>query len=737
VEQVAQEGLLVLSETDYRVLKGHVVFLAPFLTGAYTVDEIVDRLQGEIPAAELYYTLMQLEQHGYLVEGESTLPDREAAYWDSLAAETNLAEERLNGARVGVTTSGAVSAEPLIAVFDTLHVQIGEKPDLEIVITDDYLNDSLEVFNREQVQQRRPYLLVKPVGTITWLGPLVIPGKTGCWACLAQRLHLNRPALTFLRQRDGTAGSVQLPIASLHSTECTTLQLAATEVAKWIVLGKNDTLEGKLVAFDTRTLESRSHVLTHRPQCPHCGNPPESRDYTPTPPELVSRKKGFTEDGGHRFVPPDVTNRDYTHHISPITGVVRRLERLSDADNHLVFSYTAGYNPASLFEDYELVRKNLRNLSGGKGRTDVQARASGLCEALERHCGIYQGDEATHISTYRALFPEAIHPNECMSFSERQYRDRETLNEEAVTVAQRIPEPFDEDAEIEWAPAWSLTEKTFKYLPMAYCYYGYPPDKSAYCRADSNGNAAGNTLEEAILQGFMELVERDGVALWWYNRYRVPGVDLAGFDEPYFEELKAYYQSIDRSLWVLDVTTDLEIPAFVAVSRRKDRLREDILFGFGAHFDARMGVLRALTEMNQILPGVLDTRDDDQGRPIHPDHLAVEWWMKATLDNQPYLLPRKDTPSRTSADYPRCWSDDLLEDVNTCQEIIEQKGMEMLVLDQTRPDIGLPVVKVLVPGLRHYWPRFGPGRLYDVPVQLCVLREPLQEQQLNPFPIFF
>ena len=44
--------------------------------------------------------------------------------------------------------------------------------------------------------------------------------------------------------------------------------------------------------------------------------------------------------------------------------------------------------------------------------------------------------------------------------------------------------------------------------------------------------------------------------------------------------------------------------------------------------------------------------------------------------------------------------------------------MEMLVLDQTREEIGLPVVKVIVPGLRHFWARFAPGRLYDVPARL-------------------
>ena len=62
--------------------------------------------------------------------------------------------------------------------------------------------------------------------------------------------------------------------------------------------------------------------------------------------------------------------------------------------------------------------------------------------------------------------------------------------------------------------------------------------------------------------------------------------------------------------------------------------------------------------------------------------------------------------------------------------------MELLVLDQTRPDIGLRVAKVIVPGLRHLWKRLGSGRLYDVPSQMGWFSEPLTENQLNPFPMW-
>ena len=62
--------------------------------------------------------------------------------------------------------------------------------------------------------------------------------------------------------------------------------------------------------------------------------------------------------------------------------------------------------------------------------------------------------------------------------------------------------------------------------------------------------------------------------------------------------------------------------------------------------------------------------------------------------------------------------------------------MEVLVLNQTRPDIELPAVKVIVPGLRHFWARFGPGRLYDTPVDMGWLPKALDESELNPIPLF-
>lgn len=140
-------------------------------------------------------------------------------------------------------------------------------------------------------------------------------------------------------------------------------------------------------------------------------------------------------------------------------------------------------------------------------------------------------------------------------------------------------------------------------LPTAFLYYNHPskgPHPSLMCC--SNGAASGNTLEEAILQGFFELVERDSVALWWYNRVHKPGVDLDSFQEPYFKEMEDYYRSMNREYWLLDITSDFGIPSFAALSRRTDQEAEEIMYGFGCHFDPVLAALRALAEMSQVLP---------------------------------------------------------------------------------------------------------------------------------------
>ena len=246
--------------------------------------------------------------------------------------------------------------------------------------------------------------------------------------------------------------------------------------------------------------------------------------------------------------------------------------------------------------------------------------------------------------------------------------------------------------------------------------------------------AAGNTLEEAILQGFFELAERDAFAIWWYNRLQRPGVDLDSFGDEYLASAPEYYSQYNREMWVLDLTGDLGIPAFVALSRRNDGAAEDIIYGAGAHTDPRIAALRAVCELNQCLTWV-PRPDNTQTRYGVDDPMCLWWWKNGKLADHPHLAPAGDAGLRRSSDYPVPETEDMKEDVEWCRGLVEAKGMEFMVLDQTRPDIGMPVARVIVPGLRHFWERFAPGRLYDVPVEMGWRDSPAGETELNPVPV--
>jgi ribosomal protein S12 methylthiotransferase accessory factor len=311
---------------------------------------------------------------------------------------------------------------------------------------------------------------------------------------------------------------------------------------------------------------------------------------------------------------------------------------------------------------------------------------------------------------------EAFLANDVQHFSEAQFASR---NDPEADGSHPVSDPIDTTKEIEWTPVWSLRDQRFKYFPTGLLYFFYED-----FHTDSNGCAAGNTREEAIVQGFLELVERDAYAIWWYNRLQRPEVDLSEFDDAYIRDIKSQFADHGRKTWVLDITSDLGVPTYVAIMHWMQDGKEHIEFGSGAHFDRRIALLRSLTELSQFL-------SIGEGG-LRGDRSTLDGTTPLKLENYPFLQPTKNAgaPPPLGMNVPL---DSVKEQVEACVEVARRGGYDFLVLDQTRPDVEVPVVRVLVPGLRSFYKRFGPGRLYDVPVKMGLLDKPLREDELTPF----
>jgi bacteriocin biosynthesis cyclodehydratase domain-containing protein len=738
IELVPGEAVYLVSERGHQVIEGELVErVVPLLDGKHDVDDILDQLE-DLPPERVLYLIERLVRMKAVVWAGDERPEREAAFWDLAGVTAEEVDDRLATRSVALAVAGEVDPAPVLEALAAVGVRarVGEPEsdgDLPVVVTDNYLNPDLARHNDAALRSGRAWLLAKPIGTTLWVGPVFKPAaEAGCWACIAYRLTGHRQVDEYLRERGEHHGPLRVPLADLGITREMGARLVALEAVKHLA-GLGTPQENGVLTFDTINLATERHQLHRRPQCPSCGDPALTAARMSAPVHLASRTKVYVGDGGHRAKNPDQVLQRYSSLISPVTGVVRELRPFNTGID-FVKGFYAGHNFARRMPHLHMLRKGLRSMAAGKGTTDAQAKASAICEAIERYSGLFGGDEPRHTATLAELGDAAIAPNAIQRYSEHQYATRKEWNAAQRSTFQIVCDPLPADEAIEWSPVWSLTREQVRYVATSQLFFTYPmPAGKLYAWACSNGNAAGASVEDAILQGFLELVERDSVALWWYNRVPRPAYDLDSFREPWFDEFREVYAGLNREVWVLDITADLGIPAAAAISRRTDKPAEDVLIGLGAHLDARIAVQRALSELNQFLPAVLNVGPG--GGYAYPEAVQQEWWRTARVADLPYLAPAP-LPPTGAADRPDLSSADLREDVLTARRLVESRGMELLVQDQTRPDLELPVVKVIVPGLRHFWARFGSGRLYDVPVELGWRETPLTESELNPIPMF-
>jgi oxazoline/thiazoline synthase len=686
-----------------------------------SVAVLVRELEPRFPSDKIREALKRLLDRRYILPASRSSDGAVAAYWASLGLAPETAVRNLRQCPVRIQSIDVQGASELGAALSGLGVRVVKRsPALSVMLVGDYLEGRLAELNRQHLADKTPWLLVQPSGIFPLVGPVLRPGKGACWTCLADRMRRNREIKALLER-----GHVRRVAASplvRQGVGQSGIQLAAFEIAKAIATEFRTDLNDHIISLDLLGSAIVRHYVAPRPQCPSCGRK-KLRDprRAPVPPELGAGGKLVMTSGGYRSVMPGATVARFRKHVSPLTGVVSRLERI-DAELPLNTNFYATHNFSAPARSIDELRRGLSGGSFGKGSTAEQGEASALMEAIERYSGIYQGDEIRMTRRFTDFAPgEAIAPNDVLLFSDAQYRgERPPVNDLHETPP--TPAPFDPSAKIEWSPVWSARDQCFKYLPTSLLYFFYRGPREFH--TDSNGCAAGNTLAEAVVQGFLELVERDAYAIWWYNRLQRAQIDLRQLDDPFVRDLQAKLTAAGRRLWVLDVTSDLGIPTFVAILHWMQNGQENIEFGSGAHFDSRIALLRALTELNQFLSigfmggGTGEKPSLDGSTPLR-------------LEDHAYLTP-SNGPALQPAFGSKFGSLDTGEQVNACVRLAEREGLDFLVLDQTRPDIDVPVVRVIVPGLRHFYRRFGPGRLYDVPVKLGLRDRPLPEPELNP-----
>ncbi len=334
----------------------------------------------------------------------------------------------------------------------------------------------------------------------------------------------------------------------------------------------------------------------------------------------------------------------------------------------------------------QAVRPNSRSLSvsQGKGATVAAARVSAAMEAIEFH----RAENMTPVVHLASLV---------------ELRGRGAPLVPVELLARREGSRFNEDLRIPWIPARGLISGREKLVPLEMvdmdmtvprpyttgCFYG-----------GSNGLASGNCPEEAVLHGLCEVIERDANALWWHRPQEYPDptrLDLETVDDPELVALVERFADSGVGLYVWNMTSDLGVAAFAAtaIDGAMGVFRKvPVVGGHGCHPDRHIALRRAVTEVAQArLTAICASRDDISRASMEKgtDGAAVTG-LRRHLENEPRPVDFTAVPS--------CVNSLVEEDLALVLGAITEAGLpEPVMVDLTDPEIPIPVVKVIAPGL--------------------------------------
>ncbi|KZR74880.1 YcaO-like family protein [Prochlorococcus marinus] len=447
-------------------------------------------------------------------------------------------------------------------------------------------------------------------------------------------------------------------------------------------------------------------------------------------------------DGGRRIKSTAKTREQIKPFVDDVTGILEKLQLTSI--NKLIYTYDG----SKVFGRKTRAMKQTGNTSratgfpvsaSGKGRTAYQSQVSCIAEALERYSANYS---ILKVPERKLSYIEnkncCIHPNKIMQYSESQYRNRDEINASSIGLIHTVPKVFNENDPILWTPLINLIRPSeSKFFPTSILGFNYQknmqPGTTICC---SNGLSSGNTIAEALIQGIYEVIERDSCAIWWYNKLTLKAAREPKILEDYLGNIKVEMKKLERTFQLLWLPTDFPVAVVASISHRMNG--KYICLGLGCHANYAIAVSRAVTEMYQMLCREMSNID----RKVDPDgnggidRIVQQWLIKENVNEHQYLKASKTEFVEEESMETHNFS--FIEDeLHWILKEIDNKGLEIYGANYTSSSIGFPVAKVFIPGMRHFWPRYGPGRLYDVPVKLGYLKKPKSESELNQTGFFF
>ncbi|TQF70524.1 hypothetical protein FLM44_05365 [Pseudoalteromonas luteoviolacea] len=564
-------------------------------------------------------------------------------------------------------------------------------PNWRFIITTDVQSSDVKRIVRHLEAEGQGFSIIVPYGSKCFISPYFKNGQgSACYECFTHSLNNSTPVINWLRSKVG----VDIKIPTYENSA----------IFKIIDSYFSESRNLYLNRYSEPTIELLDVNLNFL-----CSKHGEKL----SPRKVILSDIYFVDntDGGYRSISRNETLDRVMPFVNPITGFISELEEISQNEDLKIYrsAYYLNYNGKQLPNEDSFVE-----LSLGKGSGQLQSKCSAIGEAFERKAGQFYNNEKIYLSSTSELDLRYYLPADLCEFSDIQMEEFALADGPSKTAPQWV-KPYDKNDKINWTKVWSLTKSEFVYMPTTFCFGNTPFENDKYSMYCHNGNACGSSIEEAILQGLFEVVERDAVSIWWYNQVAVPGISQSILS-PETRHLVDNALGEEWDYWLLDVTNDTTICTVVAVAQNK--YTREISLGFGAHFDTAIAATRAITELYQLV-----TIKDKVTGPF--DFNKIRYL--------PYLQPHANRRANKKLSYS---GNNIKEAINLVVECLAKIGVETCVLDYSRKHLPLKTVKVITPGLCHFWPRYRTKRLYQTPLNMGWLEYAHKEGELNPLELY-
>jgi ribosomal protein S12 methylthiotransferase accessory factor len=378
-------------------------------------------------------------------------------------------------------------------------------------------------------------------------------------------------------------------------------------------------------------------------------------------------------EGTHRVIAPSKTieiNKDKLK-----TAGITRIADITDLDRIGLPIYTA-IRPTA--------EEGGVSIYGGKGISKDHAKASAMMEGFERYSAERQSvDECVNAGL-----------SEISEFGE--YIDPKSLN-----LPKELERKGLDDLNLEWSISHDLISGNDYYIPTNAIFHPYNPkdNEDRLFKSNTNGLASGNILEEAILHGMFEVIERDAWSIFELTHKNYAQIDLDSIESDVIRNIIGKFESEGIKIKLMDFTADVKIPTIAASA--DDTVTKDaglLTLGMGTHLDPEVAILRALTEVAQSRATQINGAREDT---VRADFAREAGYERMKRINRFYFrqeenqIPLSDIENRSTSS--------ITEDIEIVKDELMANDIErILYVDLTRPELDVSVVRVIIPEMEIY-----------------------------------